>query len=152
MDAAENSQQQRTPRGRGRGRPFRKGVSGNPGGRPRVVREVRDLAQSYTEDAVGTLVKIMRDRKQPAGARVSAAEALLDRGYGRAPQAIALTPLPYVGEVTVSDPIEAARVYEQVMGGALAIDAVRFDVLPSEASHATLADRSTPAGEGGEGT
>lgn len=36
----------------------------------------------------------------------------------------------FVAHVTVSDPVEAARVYEQVMGGALALDAVRFEPMP----------------------
>jgi hypothetical protein len=65
------------------GRPFRKGESGNPGGRPKVVAEVRELARTHTADAVGTLVSIMNDPKCSPAARVSAANALLDRGYGK---------------------------------------------------------------------
>jgi hypothetical protein len=60
--------------------PFVKGQSGNPGGRPRVVGEVQELARSHTADAVTTLAEIMRDTE---AARVAAASALLDRGYGK---------------------------------------------------------------------
>lgn len=69
-------------RRRGPGRPFPKGVSGNPGGRPKEVAEVRDLARQHTEEAIRTLVTIMR-MGTPDRARAAAAEALLDRGWGR---------------------------------------------------------------------
>ena len=39
-----------------------------------------------TEEAIDTLAAIMGDEKAPPSARVSAAQALLDRGWGRAPQ------------------------------------------------------------------
>jgi hypothetical protein len=61
--------------------PFVKGQSGNPGGRPKVVGEVQELARSHTADAVTTLAEIMRDTAAAPAARVAAANALLDRGY-----------------------------------------------------------------------
>jgi hypothetical protein len=51
-----------------------------------VVAEVRELARAHTGEAVQTLVSIMTDRKAAPAARVSAANALLDRGYGKPPQ------------------------------------------------------------------
>jgi len=57
-------------------------VSGNPNGRPRIVAEVRDLARRHTANAIAALVAIMQKGESDA-ARVSAANALLDRGYGR---------------------------------------------------------------------
>jgi hypothetical protein len=71
------------------GRPFKKGQSGNPGGRPKVVAEVKELARAYTAEAIETLVSIMTNAKSAPAARVSAANALLDRGYGKPPQHIA---------------------------------------------------------------
>jgi hypothetical protein len=70
------------------GKPFQKGQSGNPGGRPKVVAEVRELAREHTSEAVETLVSIMTNPKAAPAARVSAANALLDRGYGKPPQHI----------------------------------------------------------------
>ena len=74
-----------SPRNNGQ---FQPGQSGNPGGRPREVGHVRELARQRTEKAVETLATIMEDAKAPAAARVTAAQALLDRGWGRAPQTL----------------------------------------------------------------
>jgi hypothetical protein len=71
-------------------RPFQKGVSGNPGGKPKAVREVALAARAYTMEAIETLAKIMRDAKATASARVSAATVLIERGWGKAPVTITL--------------------------------------------------------------
>ena len=68
--------------------PFKKGKSGNPGGRPKVVGEVQALARELTTEAVETLRDIMRDKKAPHTARGYAANSILDRGYGRPSQTI----------------------------------------------------------------
>ena len=70
------------------GRPFEKGQSGNPGGRPKVVAEVRELARQRAPEAIAALVQIMTEGKSEA-ARVAAATALLDRGWGKPTQPIA---------------------------------------------------------------
>ena len=47
------------------------------------LTEIRSLARSHTRTAVNVLVGIMRSKDATAAARVSAANALLDRGWGK---------------------------------------------------------------------
>ena len=62
---------------------WKPGQSGNPGGRPKGYGEVRELARQHTDKAIDTLAGIMYDDKAPASARQAAAEALLNRGWGK---------------------------------------------------------------------
>jgi hypothetical protein len=50
--------------------------------------DIRSLARSHTDAAIRVLAGVMREKKTPAAARVSAAQALLDRGWGKATQPI----------------------------------------------------------------
>lgn len=47
---------------------------------------IKSLARSHTTGAIKVLAGIMNEKKAPAAARVTAAQALLDRGWGKAPQ------------------------------------------------------------------
>lgn len=66
---------------------FQKGQSGNPGGRPKDA-ELREACRAHTTLAIKTLVSVMKAKRSPANAKVAAAIALLDRGYGKPAQAI----------------------------------------------------------------
>lgn len=65
---------------------FQKGQSGNPGGRPKEDAEVKSLARATGPEAIDKLVELMRgDDRRTA---LAAAQALLDRGFGKPAQAI----------------------------------------------------------------
>ena len=64
---------------------FQPGQSGNPGGRPKASARVRDAAREHTEAAIQVLVDIALAGESEA-ARVAAANAILDRGYGKPTQ------------------------------------------------------------------
>lgn len=71
--------------------PFEPGKSGNPGGRPKAIlpdgRTLAEVARTHTLEAVETLVSVMKDGESDA-ARVSAAVAVLDRGWGKPAQPV----------------------------------------------------------------
>ncbi|MCK1387351.1 hypothetical protein [Bradyrhizobium sp. 21] len=54
----------------------------------RTLTEIRSLARSHTRTAIRVLVGIMRSDDATPAARVSAANAILDRGWGKAAQPI----------------------------------------------------------------
>src|ERR1700761_6255303 len=62
---------------------FKPGQSGNPSGRPKQNVHVSELARQYTQDAIRCLASIINDEKAPPSARTTAANSLLDRGYGK---------------------------------------------------------------------
>jgi hypothetical protein len=62
----------------------------------------RRLARQKCPEAINTLVAIMNNEKAQPAARVAAANALLDRGYGKPTQPIAQT-LAKVDPSTISD-------------------------------------------------
>lgn len=86
---------------------FKKGQSGNPGGRPKENTEVRDLARQHTAEAIERLAHWMRSDN--AKASVSSSINLIERGWGKPEQ-------PVTGadggpiETTDATPREIARV------------------------------------------
>lgn len=90
-------------RGGRRSTSFQPGVSGNPRGRPkrlatiearRTEISVKELARQCAPEALLTLRTIMLNDKAPHGARISAATAILDRGYGKARQEVEISRQP----------------------------------------------------------
>jgi len=55
----------------------------------KATRSLREIARQYTDEAIDALVRVMQDDGEPAAARVSAANAILDRGYGKPSTVIA---------------------------------------------------------------
>lgn len=54
----------------------------------KTITEIRSIARSHTRTAINVLVGIMRSKDATAAARVSAANAILDRGWGKAAQSL----------------------------------------------------------------
>ena len=70
-------------------------VTPEPQGRAPGVNKAKKeylarLAREYTLDALNTLVEVATNPLEPAAARVSASNAILDRGYGRVKQIVTL--------------------------------------------------------------
>src|SRR5271155_3491364 len=76
---------------------FRPGQSGNPGGRPKVLGEVQELARQRAPEIIVELARLALKAKSET-ARISAARELLDRGYGRSRQSMEIS-------VPAGDPI-----------------------------------------------
>ena len=55
----------------------------------KAAAEIKTLARRHSKAAVKILAAIMNNEDGPATARVSAAQALLDRGWGKAAQPVA---------------------------------------------------------------
>jgi hypothetical protein len=63
---------------------FRRGVSGNPGGRPKLEADIRRLAQAHGPAAIRRLVQLLGSDNERVA--VTAAIVLLDRAYGKPSQ------------------------------------------------------------------
>lgn len=66
----------------------RKGAGRKPGKVSEAKRTIAEMAKEHGQLALQTLVDVASDAKAPHAAKVSAANALLDRGYGKPPQAV----------------------------------------------------------------
>jgi hypothetical protein len=93
---AEISKKQR------RGKPFPKGVSGNPGGRPKRTEEEVSLAEACrakTSEALVVVETLMRESSNDR-VRLAAAEFVIERGWGKAMERVELAgrPVQLTGE------------------------------------------------------
>lgn len=66
----------------------RPGAGRKPGVVSQVKRDLAEMAKEHADAALLTLAEIMTDTAAPSAARVSAAVAMLDRGYGKPTQMI----------------------------------------------------------------
>lgn len=110
---------------------FRKGESGNPGGRPKHLlpdgRGLREVARAHTEEAVIVLAQIMRDGTAPKAARVAAANAILDRGWGKPTQEFAVESATLSASNRGVSPEEAQRRIDSLIQLAMDRAKLRFE-------------------------
>ena len=104
------------------------GVSPNPGGRPAIIRDLREAAQGYSVEALETLASVMRDQASPPAAKVAAARELLDRGFGKAVQAVDVNSKVDMGATAaqvlmdLANRAKTAKAVELVRAEAISID------------------------------
>src|SRR5258708_4202300 len=130
---------------------WKKGQSGNPGGRPRLEGEIRRLAQSHGKRAIRRLAQLLKSENERVA--VTAAQILLDRGFGKAPQALTgpdggpLIPTGLLLGITsepISDAIHAGMVYEQLMRNPhMDLASIAFAPAALAAPHAAAEDAIT---------
>ena len=65
---------------------FRKGASGNPGGRPKLPTEIRECFRAKAPEALEVLTRCLQSDDDRIA--MMAAQAILDRGYGKPTQPI----------------------------------------------------------------
>jgi hypothetical protein len=153
--AASSKKQPTASRNRGRGRPWKPGQSGNPSGRAPVTPdelEVRQLARQHGKRAISRLAQLAESNDGRVAA--IACSALLDRGYGRPSQALALEVKPaatqHIAEFP-SDAGEAMRAYLALMNGDASYEpsaSPKSAALPAP-QPAPAAISPTPAGTAG---
>jgi hypothetical protein len=71
------------------GKPFSRGCSGNPAGRPPAAVDIAALAREHGPQCIDVLVELLNDPDKKLRAVVAC--ALLDRGYGRPRQTVEAT-------------------------------------------------------------
>jgi hypothetical protein len=69
---------------------------------PKTLADVQELAQDKSVAAIETLAAIHADAEQPAAARISAANSILDRAFGRPQAASQEGEGPIVANITVT--------------------------------------------------
>jgi hypothetical protein len=78
----------------------RPGSGRKSGIKNKATRALKEVAAQYSEEAIETLVRVMRDPETSAAVKVQAADKLLDRSHGRPalhlePTHVNITPIPW---------------------------------------------------------
>lgn len=87
----------------------------------KLTRELRELAKDYGEEALEVAAKLMRNGRTAPAARLQAVTIILDRAYGKPPQATVLTG-PNDG------PIEIAEITDDLRARAFIAFAKRHNI------------------------
>jgi hypothetical protein len=107
----------------------------NPRGRPRTEQHVVRLARKHTERAISLLVKVIEDDAAPVAARVTAAQAVLDRGWGKPRQEVEGR---HSIQVNLGQQhLDAIRALSQAVGKTRALEHPKSKVIDAEAVEVT---------------
>lgn len=85
MTLAQN--RDNTVKAKPRGKPFLPGNCANPGGRPKMPKDLKELAQASAPEALRIALDLMKTAKSEQ-VKLRAAEIVMDRGYGKPAQSI----------------------------------------------------------------
>jgi hypothetical protein len=69
---------------------FQPGQSGNPGGRQKKDTTIIDLARAASPEAIAKIIELAKNSSDPK-IQIQACREILDRGYGKAAQAVELS-------------------------------------------------------------
>ena len=69
-------------------RPFKKGQSGNPKGRPKIPDDIREMLKGATPSACKLLCDTINDENAKIDLRIKCSEIVLDRVFGKPQQAV----------------------------------------------------------------
>jgi len=79
----------------------RPGAGRKPGQVSQAKRDIAEMAKGHAEKALEVLISVANNSKAAPAARVSAASAILDRGYGKPRQAVDMD-AAFAGSLTVT--------------------------------------------------
>lgn len=65
--------------------PFAKGQSGNPGGRPKAMKDLQEIARKHSRAAFEKVVRLVDSEDERVS--LAACQEVLNRAYGKPPQA-----------------------------------------------------------------
>lgn len=82
---------------------FKKGQSGNPGGKKPMGDDVKAMLKAAAPDAVKLLTETMKNPDARSDLRIRCAETIMDRVYGKATQPIEGTVVNLAAQISEED-------------------------------------------------